>query len=122
MRGECWCAVALAEPARVSLEGEHPAYVEPPPEARALCTRDDAIFGLATPAIAEAADRLAGEHPDPARRAQAIHDFVAATIACEGGGWDPAPRVPERILRELAEIQRGARAAGEAQQPPAETR
>jgi transglutaminase-like putative cysteine protease len=91
------CTVSLGDPPRVSLQGRDPEYVEPPPEARALYTRDATIFGLATPIIAEAAARLARQHPDPARRAQAIHDFVASTVAYGGGGgWDPAPLVLER--------------------------
>lgn len=91
------CTVSLAQPRRVSLEGTDPEYVEPPPEARALYTRDATIFGLATPILAEAAAEFAEQHPDPARRARAIHDFVASTIKYDGGGgWDPAPRVLER--------------------------
>jgi len=92
------CVVKLGPPVRIDLASRAQGTREEiPEEIRELYTRDHPIFGLAAPELRELAVRLLEDHPDPARRASAIHDLVASRLRyAGGGGWDPAPEVLER--------------------------
>lgn len=100
------CRVRLAEPVRIAID---PALAgdlrDIPQEIRDRYTIDHNIFGLTDPAIRSQADRLLRAHPNPAKRAVAIHDFVAETLEYQrGDGWDPAPQVLARRSGSCSEF------------------
>lgn len=100
------CTVRLAPPAKVALNTSKPADLDSIPKGiRDTYTRDHRIFGLQTPIIRDAAAKLLKEHPNPVKRAHAIHDLIASTFSYRSGeGWDAAPDVLQRRSGSCSEF------------------
>jgi transglutaminase-like putative cysteine protease len=99
------CVAKLNPPARIDPASSTGALDQVPSDVRDIYVRDQPIFGLPTPIVQEHARKLLKEHPQPGRRAVAVHDLIASTFKYQGGdGWDPAPKVLERRSGSCSEF------------------
>lgn len=97
------CRAVLQQPVRATLAQSTGAEI--PQEVRAIYTRDDRIYCLASPTIRRKARELVASRKSTVERVRAIYDFVAQHLTyARQGGWDPAPEVLARKSGSCSEF------------------